>query len=164
MSRPTLRAASRHALLRWALAGLAAGALGFAALGETPAGQRAPAAAPPAFVVSEPVDGSAAAAAIAGLALWASQPAAPTGPVVEPPPRVVGIVTSAGGAREAVFEFPDGRRQRAKAGDAVPGLGAVVDVTATAVRWRAASGDLLESRLFLDAQARPVPDAATDDP
>lgn len=162
-----IRQVPRHPLLRWALAGLVIGALGYAILGATPAGQREVVATPHDFTLPPPVDASTTAAAVAGLLLWASQPAVPAGPVgpaVEPPPRLVGIVARAGAEREAVFEHPDGRRLRASTGDSVPGLGLVTAVTATAVRWRDADGALLESRLFLDAQARPVPQAPTDTP
>lgn len=147
----------RHPGVPPVLAAAAAGALGFALLGTTPASQRADTGATREFALPTlPAAAPDAQALLAGTPLWASQPAIASAAVVEPPPRLVGIIGTSG-RRVGVFEWRDGRRQRVGVGDTLAGQGVVRVVEATRVLWRADDGADFEARLFLNPEPQALP-------
>jgi hypothetical protein len=159
-SKPLGRAVERlsHPLMRLALLGLGLGGAGFALLGVTPGSSAKPqeAASPWALPEARPAL-SDAAAILATNPVWASQPAAAAGAVVvQVPPRLVGVVKASAGSRSALLQWPDGRQQRVGVGDAIPGEGRMIDITATTARWRREDGTRVEAQLFSNQEPRIV--------
>jgi hypothetical protein len=140
------------------LFGFALGGVGFGLLGTTPGSSENPAEAASPWALPEARPAlSDAVAMLAGNPVWASQPAATAGAaVVQAPPRLVGVVAGAAGGRSALLQWPDGRQQRVGVGDAIPGEGRMIDITATTARWRREDGKRVEAQLFSNQEPRIV--------
>ena len=153
-------ALARVRRVRQAGAAALVGALAFAVVGDSPASSQVEESASTAWNLSTipAPDLSSATARLAASPLWASQPAVvPAAAAESPPPRLIGTIPDGRGGRQALFLDPDGGRLRGAVGEPIPGLGRLLRVEATRVRWRDDDGDELEAMLFSDGTVTTLP-------
>jgi len=145
-----------HPLGRLAGVGLLAGGAAFLVIGDTPASSLLATPDNGSFELPPVLFAASTAPPSPGQPVWASEPSAATEVAAAvPPPRLIGVVSSAGN-RLAVFEWPDGRRVRVGTEAPLEGEGVIETVSPTGVRWRRADGTLVEATLFIDPMPRVV--------
>lgn len=150
---------SRWNVIRGPLAWSLVGALGFAALGDTPARQADGDGVADAWALPAPqlADPSESDAAWQRPGAWLSSPAAAasaaTAVPARPLPVLLGVVVVSGRPL-ALFRLADGQRVRVGRGDLFDDGAQVEVIEPTRVRWRTASGEARDTRL-LDTRSSP---------
>ena len=154
-----LKSALASPRARQALLAASGGALAFVIFGDTPVSERSSNSAATDWQASARLsdDLSDASARLAETPVWVSQPVpVPEVPVEAARPRLIGLVPNGQGSRRALFVTDAGKRLQGEVGDTVPGLGRLLRIDATRVRWRNDDGIELEAVLFSDGASQPV--------